>query len=128
VIILTTYEEDENIYRALHAGARAYLLKDVPQDQLLGAIRMVHSGGYHLPPEIVARLAGRLPMPDLSAREVEILKGIVNGLSNKEIASMLSIAENTVKNHVNNILSKLQVHDRTAAATKALRQGIVTLK
>lgn len=125
-IILTTYEGDENIYRALQAGAHAYLLKDVPQEQLLGAIRLVASGGYHLPPEVVSRLAGRLHKPDLSARELEILKRLATGFSNKEIASALSISDSTVKNHVNSILGKLQVRDRTAAATKALRDGIVT--
>lgn len=127
VIILTTYEGNENIYRALQAGARGYLLKDVPQEELVRAIRLVYGGGYHLPQEIAERLAGRLPLRELSARELEILQGIVKGLSNKEIAAALSITESTVKNHVNNILSKLHVHDRTAAATQALREGIVSL-
>lgn len=127
VLVLTTYDEDENVYRALQAGARAYLLKDIPREQFFQAIRAVHSGQYCIPPAIAARLAQRLPRPELSARELEILKGIVGGLSNKEIASALSITESTVKNHINSLLAKLRAHDRTQAATTALRQGLVTL-
>jgi two-component system NarL family response regulator len=127
IIVLTTYDGDENIYRALQAGARAYLLKDIPRDEFLQAIRAVHSGQYCLPPAIAARLAQRLPQEELSTRELEVLKLIVQGLSNKEIASALAIAESTVKNHVNSILDKLNVRDRTQAATRALRRGIVSL-
>jgi two-component system, NarL family, response regulator len=125
VIVLTTYDGDENIYRALQAGARAYLLKDIPREEFLGAIRAVHSGRYCIPPAVAARLAERVPASELSAREVEVLRLVVEGLSNKEIASNLSITESTVKNHV--ILGKLKVKDRTQAATTALRRGIVTL-
>jgi two-component system, NarL family, response regulator len=127
VIVLTTYDGDENIYRALRAGARAYLLKDIPREEFLGAIRAVHSGQYCIPPPVAAHLAQRVPSSELSAREVEVLRLIVEGLSNKEIASNLSISESTVKNHVNSILSKLKVNDRTQAATTALRRGIVSL-
>jgi DNA-binding NarL/FixJ family response regulator len=127
VIVLTTYDGDENIYRALQAGARAYLLKDIPREEFLADIRAVHNGQYCIPPAVAARLAARVPACELSSREVEVLHLIVEGLSNKEIASSLSITESTVKNHVNSILGKLKVNDRTQAATTALRRGIVTL-
>ena len=127
IIVLTTYDGDENIYRALRAGAMAYLLKDIPREELLGAVRAVYSGQYCLPPAVAVRLAQRLPYSDLSSRELDVLKLIVEGLSNKEIAAALAISESTVKNHVNSILAKLRVNDRTQAATMALRRGIVML-
>jgi two-component system NarL family response regulator len=127
VIVLTTYDGDENIYRALRAGAMAYLLKDIPRGEFLGHVRAVHSGQYCIPPAVAARLAQRMPYSELSSRELEVLKLIVDGLSNKEIGSALTISESTVKNHVNSILGKLRVNDRTQAATMALRRGIVTL-
>jgi two-component system NarL family response regulator len=127
IIVLTTYDGDENIYRALQAGARSYLLKDVAQAEFLEVIRAVHRGEYRLPPAVAARLAQRLPQAELSARELEVLRLIVRGMSNKEIAAALSVTESTVKNHVNSILAKLHVQDRTQAATTALRRGIVTL-
>ena len=127
VIMLTTYDADENIYRAFQAGAQAYLLKDIPRDQFLQAIRDVYQGRYCMPPPVAARLAQRLHFPDLSARELEVLKLIVEGLSHKEIGARFSITESTVKNHVNSILSKMQVSDRTQAATTALRRGIISL-
>lgn len=127
VIVLTTYDGDENIYRALHAGARSYLLKDIPRDGFLAAIRAVHTGQYCIPPAVAAGLAQRVSAGELSAREVDVLRLIVEGLSNKEIASALLITESTVKNHVNSILGKLKVNDRTQAATTALRRGIVML-
>ena len=127
IIVLTTYDGDENIYRALQGGARAYLLKDIPREEFLDDIRAVYQGQYCIPPAVAARLAQRIPGPELSARELEVLKLIVEGMSNKEIASALSITVSTVKNHVNSILSKLNVKDRTQAATTALRRGIVML-
>jgi DNA-binding NarL/FixJ family response regulator len=127
IIVLTTYDGDENIYRALQAGARAYLLKDIPREEFLDAVRAVHSGQYCIPSAVATRLARRLPLSELSARELEVLRLIVQGMSNKEIGSALSITESTVKNHVNSILSKLNVNDRTQAATTALRRGIVML-
>jgi two-component system NarL family response regulator len=127
IIVLTTYDGDENIYRALRAGAMAYLLKDIPRGEFLEDVRAVHNGQYCIPPAVAARLAQRLPYSDLSSRELEVLKLIVEGLSNKEIASALTISESTVKNHVNSILGKLRVNDRTQAATMALRRGIVML-
>jgi two-component system NarL family response regulator len=127
IVVLTTYDGDENIYQALHAGAHAYLLKDVPREEFLSAIRSVHSGQYCIPPVVAGRLAQRMPYSELSARELEVLKLVVEGMSNKEIASALSISESTVKNHVNSILGKMRVNDRTQAATTALRRGLVML-
>ena len=127
IIVLTTYDGDENIYRALRAGARAYLLKDIPREEFLDDIRAVYNGRYCIPPAVAARLAQRLPFSELSSRELEVLTLIVRGMSNKEIGSALAITESTVKNHVNSILEKLHVNDRTQAATSALRRGIVAL-
>jgi len=127
VIVLTTYDGDENIYRALRAGAMAYLLKDIPRGEFLDDVRAVYSGQYCIPPAVAARLAQRMPYSELSTRELDVLKLIVEGLSNKEIGSTLTITESTVKNHVNSILGKLRVSDRTQAATMALRRGIVML-
>lgn len=125
IIVLTSYHGDEEIYRALQAGARGYLLKDTLHDRLISAIHDVHSGKTIIAPEVVARLARRIPLPDLTQREMEILKLIVRGMSNKEIGSTLNITEGTVKNHVVNILDKLGVSDRTQAATTALERGII---
>jgi two-component system, NarL family, response regulator len=127
MIALTTYGGDEDIRRALAAGVQAYLTKDVLHDELLKAIRAVHAGQTYLPPAVAASLAAQVPRPDLSAREVQVLQLIVNGLANKQIAYTLSIAEHTVKNHVKNILSKLGVQDRTQAATAAIQRGIIHL-
>ncbi|HET7077103.1 MAG TPA: response regulator transcription factor [Chloroflexia bacterium] len=128
IIVLTTYDGDEDIYRGLQAGARAYLLKDAPRDDLLDAIRAVHAGQSRIPPAVAARLAERvLAGPELTARELEVLRGIVAGRSNKEIGASLGISEGTVKAHVNSILGKLGVADRTQAVTTALQRGIVHL-
>lgn len=128
IIVLTTFDGDEDIYRAMQAGARAYLLKDIPKNEFLDDVRAVHNGNYCIPSAVAGRLARRMPHADLSSREFEVLESIVKGLSNKEIASVLSVTESTVKNHVNSILAKLNVRDRTQAATAALRRGIVTLE
>ena len=127
MIALTTYGGDEDIRRALAAGVQSYLTKDVLHDELLKAIRAVHSGQTYLPSGVAAALAAQMPRPDLSAREVQVLELIVRGLANKQIAYSLNIAEHTVKNHVKNILSKLGVQDRTQAATAAIQRGIVHL-
>jgi DNA-binding NarL/FixJ family response regulator len=126
-IVLTTYDGDEDIYRALQAGARGYLLKDTVGDSLLDAIRAVHAGQRRIPPEVANRLAERMFRSELSAREMEVLRLIVKGKSNKEIASDLGVAEGTVKIHINNMLSKLGVSDRTQATTFALQHGIIHL-
>ena len=127
MIALTTYGGDEDIRRALAAGVQAYLTKDVLHDELLKAIRAVHAGQTYLPAAVAAALAAQMPRPDLSAREVQVLGLIVNGLANKQIAYELGIAEHTVKNHVKSILSKLGVQDRTQAATAAIQRGIIHL-
>jgi len=127
VIMLTTYDGDEDIYRALRAGAMAYLLKDTPRDDLLDTIRAVHAGQKRIPPEVAAKLAERVTAPELTERELEVLTLIVAGRSNKEIGVALTISEGTVKVHVASILGKLGVSDRTQAATTALQRGIVHL-
>ncbi len=127
VIVLTTYDDDEDIYRALRAGAMAYLLKDTPRDELLDTIRAVHAGQKRIPPDVAVKLAERILAPELTERELEVLKLIVAGKSNKEIGAALSISEGTVKVHVNSILGKLGVNDRTQAVTAALQRGIVHL-
>lgn len=128
LIVLTTYDGDEDIYRSLQAGARGYLLKDVFFEELEAAIRTVHAGSRHIPATIAERLAERVGGSDLTAREMEVLELIVRGQSNKEIGGSLNISEATVKSHINNILSKLGVSDRTQAATTALQRGLVHLR
>ena len=126
MIALTTYGGDEDVRRALAAGVQAYLTKDVLHDELLIAIRAVAAGQTYLP-AAVAAVAAQPPRPDLSARELQVLELIVQGLANKQIAYALEIAEHTVKNHVKNILSKLGAQDRTQAATAAIQRGIIHL-
>ena len=127
IIILTTYDTDEDIYQGLRVGAVAYLLKDVSRQILRETIRAVHIGQKRILPEIALKLTERITSSELSAREVDVLRLIVAGKSNSEISTALSIKESTVKFHINNILSKLQVSDRTQAVVAALRRGIVTL-
>jgi two-component system NarL family response regulator len=127
VLVLTTFDTDEDIFRALEAGACGCLLKNVDSAPLLKAIREVRAGTYKLPAELAARLAQRRAAPQLSAREREVLELIVRGRSNKEIGHSLGVAENTVKNHVKVILEKLGVEDRTQAATLALQRGMIRL-
>lgn len=128
VIVISTYEGDEDIYRALQAGARSYLSKNVSREELLHTIRAVHQGQHYLPEPVAARLAERVHKQELSTRELEVLKLIVKGLPNKEIASVLSISEFTVKLHVGNVLTKLHATDRTQATTIAIQRGIVHLE
>jgi DNA-binding NarL/FixJ family response regulator len=127
VIVLTTFDGDEDIYRALQAGAKGYLLKDMFGEELIDAIRAVHAGKQRIPPAVAQRLAERMVGPSLTARELDVLKCIVGGKSNRDIGQELSISEATVKTHINNILGKLGVADRTQAATTALQRGIVHL-
>jgi two-component system NarL family response regulator len=128
IIVLTTYDGDEDIYRSLQAGAQGYLLKDVFFEELEEAIRKVNAGSRRIPAQVAERLAERMGGSDLTSRELEVLHQIVAGKSNKEIGTHLNISEATVKSHINNILSKLGVSDRTQAATTALQRGIVHLK
>jgi DNA-binding NarL/FixJ family response regulator len=127
VIVLTTFDGDEDIYRALQAGAKGYLLKDMFGEELIEAIRTVHAGKQRIPAAVAQRLAERMVGPSLTSRELEVLKCIVAGKSNRDIGLQLSISEATVKTHINNILGKLNVTDRTQAATTALQRGIVHL-
>lgn len=127
IIVLTTYDGDEDIYRGLHAGAKGYLLKDAEPDALLNAIHVVHSGQQYIPPEVAAKLVQRMNKPELSDRELEVIHLMVNGLSNHDIGVALNITESTVKFHVNQILSKLGVSDRTQAVIKALKRGLSKL-
>ena len=127
-IVLTTYDGDEDIHKALEAGAHAYLLKAMSHDDLASAIRTVHSGRKFIPPSVSRSLSERPPCSDLSGREFEVLELIVKGLSNKEIGQALKISEATVKWHVSIILSRLNVSDRTQATVAALQRGIVHLR
>jgi two-component system NarL family response regulator len=128
VVVLTTYDGDEDIYRALQAGAQAYLLKDTPRAELLDVIRAVARGQRRLPPEVAARLMERLYTQALTEREVDVLRLVARGKSNKAIGAELHIGEGTVKFHVNNILGKLGAEDRTQAVTIALQRGIIHLE
>jgi two-component system NarL family response regulator len=126
VVVLTTFDGDEDVYRALEAGARGYLLKDATTEELLAAIRAVSRGERHVPAEVARRLADRaMSGPPLSVREVEVLRLVAAGKTNKEIAAVLFIAEATVKTHVNSIHEKLGVRDRTEAVMVAVRRGIL---
>jgi two-component system NarL family response regulator len=126
--VLTTYDGDEDIYRALKAGAKAYLLKGMTSEDLIGTIRMVHGGKSHIPAAIAERLAERMGSQDLTPREFDVLEQIVHGKSNREIAAELEVSEATVKTHINSLLGKLGVTDRTQAATAAIQRGIVPLE
>jgi DNA-binding NarL/FixJ family response regulator len=126
-IVLTTYDGDEDIRRALDAGAQAYLLKAMSHVDVTAAIRKVHSGARVIPEPVSKALAERRPQSQLSSREVEVLELIANGFSNKEIGRALGIAEATVKWHVNLILNRLDVADRTEAIVAALQRGIIHL-
>lgn len=126
-IVLTTYDGDEDIHRALEAGAQAYLLKGMSHNDLANAIRKVHAGLRYIPPSVSKSLAERPPHSELSARELEVLELIVRGHSNREIGEALGISEATVKWHINIILSRLNVSDRTQATVAALQRGIVHL-
>ncbi|MBD2524692.1 response regulator [Nostoc sp. FACHB-133] len=127
IVVLTTYDGDEDIYRGLQAGAKGYLLKDAKPNELLNAIRMVHRGQQYIPPEVGAKLVQRMSNPELSERELDVLRLMAQGMSNLEIATALTIGESTVKSHINRILSKLGVSDRTQAVIIAVKRGIVSL-
>ncbi len=127
IAVLTTYDGDEDIYRGLQAGAQGYLLKDAKPGELLNAIRAIHNGQKYIPPEVGAKLLQRMSNPELSERELEVLRLMAQGMGNQEIGTALSIGESTVKSHVNRILSKLGVSDRTQAVIIAVKRGIVNL-
>lgn len=125
VIILTTYDGDEDIYNGIQAGAKGYLLKDTEPEEILYAIRTVASGQKYISKVVATKLKERMEKPELSQRELEVLQLITNGNTNQQIAAALFITEGTVKYHVNNILGKLGVSDRTQAVIAAVKRGIV---
>jgi len=127
VIVLTTYTGDVQVMRALKAGARGYLLKNLLRKELLETIRVVHAGQKRIPPEVASQLAEHATDETLSAREIEVLRLVAGGNANKEIAAQLSITEETVKGHLKNILAKLGANDRTHAVTIGLKRGIIDL-
>jgi DNA-binding NarL/FixJ family response regulator len=127
IVILTTFEGDVEIQRALEAGARGYLLKSMPPKELLDGIRQVHAGKKRIPPEIVAHLAEHLSDETLTAREVEVLRQVAGGNRNRDIAEHLFISEETVKVHVKHVMEKLGASDRTEAVAIAIRRGIIQL-
>lgn len=125
ILMLSTHAGEEEIYRSLQAGASGYILKSAVREQLLQAIRQVCRGEPYIDPGVSSLLAARLAHRSLTSRELEVLRMVVKGLSNKEIAAILNIAEVTVKLHVSHVLEKLNVKDRTHAATEALKRGII---
>lgn len=127
VIVLTTYSGDVQAVRALKAGARGYLLKSSLRKELLGAIRDVMAGRRRIPAEVAGEIAEHSTDTDLTPREIEILKGVASGNSNKMIAARLSISEETVKTHMKSVLSKLDANDRTHAVTIAIKRGIFAI-
>ncbi len=127
ILVLSTHSGEEEIYRAMQAGARGYVLKSIVREELLRAVREVHSGRQYLDPIVASHLAKRKSHRSLSSREVEVLRLVAKGFGNREIANKLNIAEVTVKLHVSHMLEKLEVNDRTQAATVALRRGIISL-
>jgi DNA-binding NarL/FixJ family response regulator len=127
IIVLSSHEGDVDIQRAMEAGAQGYVVKGLVREELLETIRSVHAGKRRLPAEVAQKLAEHMADEPISARELDVLSLMAAGKRNKEIAGALSIAEDTVKMHVRNILSKLQVNDRTEAVTIALRRGIIHL-
>jgi DNA-binding NarL/FixJ family response regulator len=126
VMVLTSFEKEEDIYRAIRAGAQGYLLKDTTESEMIAAISAVNAGKRYIPRHIAARLADRMMRSDLTAREVQILELLAQGSTNKEIAAALDISDNTVRHHVNNIMDKLQVSDRTEAVATAMRSGLLS--
>lgn len=127
IVVLSASQGDDTIYRALQAGAATYLLKDTLGDNLVPIIREVHAGGGPIPPEVGRKLADRVLQIGLTAREIEVLRLIAEGLRNKEIAASLTISVQTAEFHVKNILAKLGVNDRTKAVTVAMRRGIIDI-
>lgn len=125
-IILTSFETDEDIYRSVQAGAQGYLLKDTTLKEMTEAILSVHAGKRYIPRHIASRLAERMMRTDLTARELEILGLLAKGLTNKQIGHVLGISEHTVRNHVNSVIDKLDVSDRTEAATTAIQRGLIS--
>ncbi|HLJ44635.1 MAG TPA: response regulator transcription factor [Bryobacteraceae bacterium] len=127
IVMLTTFEGDFEVHRALEAGARGYLLKNMPPSELVQVIRQVHAGKKRVPPEIAAQLAERISEDSLTAREIGVLKEVAGGNRNRDIAELLHISEETVKVHLKHIMDKLGAKDRTQAIAIAVRRGIIQL-
>jgi DNA-binding NarL/FixJ family response regulator len=127
ILVLSSYASEEEVYSAMRAGASGYVLKDVDQQELTAAIRKTHSGQRYLPVELAELVAERAPRQELTPREHEVLQLIARGLINREIAQILGMSESTVRNHTIHLFAKLDVSDRTEAATFALQRGIITL-
>ncbi len=125
-LVLTSYAKEEDIYRAIRAGAQGYLVKDTSEGEMVQAIRTVHGGGRYIPHQVASRLADRMMRSELSPRELEILQLLAEGCTNKQVGHALGISDNTVRHHVNNILEKLQVSDRTEAVSLAYRLGLLS--
>lgn len=128
VIVLSTYDLDEDIHRAIQSGAKSYLLKDMPIEEIASTIRGVYAGDALLPRQVIERLSERSQRDQLTERERDVLESLIKGRSNKEIAASLCISEDTVKSHLKTLFAKLRVRDRTGAAVEAIRHGIVHLK
>ena len=127
IIVLTTFDGEDDIYRSIRAGARSYLVKDVQREELFHCIRAIHQGKKFVPPAIATKLTERVPEDDLSPRELEVLRFLAEGKPNKQIAALMSISEVTVKSHVNAIFKKLNVLSRTAIIIEANRRGLIRL-
>lgn len=127
VMVLTTYDNEEDIFAALEAGARGYLLKDTTKEEIITAVREIHAGRRFLPQAIASRLADRMVRSGLTPRELDVLRLVSRGRSNKEIASAMFISEETVKTHMKSLFQKLGVHDRAEAVAVSLRRGLIRL-
>ena len=127
ILVLTSFDAEEDIYQSVGAGAQGYILKDTPQERLLEAIHLVYARKRYFPANIATRLIERMARSNLTPRERQVLQLVAKGLTNKEIGRVLGISDNTARNHVNSIIEKLDVSDRTEAATIAIRQGLVSM-
>jgi two-component system NarL family response regulator len=127
VLVMTTYDNEEDIFKALEAGARGYILKDTTREEIIEAVRQTHSGNRYLPPAIAARLADRMIRPSLTPREFDVLRLVARGRSNKEIASAMFVTEETIKSHMKGLFQKLEVHDRAEAVSTALHRGLLRI-
>lgn len=128
VLVLTTFDNEEDVFSALEAGARGYILKDTTREEIIEAVRQVHAGNRFLPPAIAARLADRMIRPGLTPRELDVLRLVSRGRTNKEIAAAMFISDETVKSHMKGLFQKLGVHDRAEAIAVALQRGLLRLE
>jgi two-component system, NarL family, response regulator len=127
ILILTTYDNEEDIFNALEAGARGYILKDTTSEEIIEAVRQVHTGNRILPPGVAARLADRMIRQSLTPRELDVLRLVSRGRTNKEIAAAMFISEETIKSHMKGLFQKLGVHDRAEAVAVALQRGLLRM-